>query len=48
MSSPSDISIDDTLLVLNTSLSKEVAWDEITFWFTNRDRKIEAQHWKGP
>lgn len=46
--SPSDILIDEILVILNTSLSKGVAWDEITFWFTNHDRSIESQHWKGP
>lgn len=46
--SPPDILIDEILAVLNTSLSEWVAWDEITFRFTNHDRNIESQHWKGP
>ena len=46
--SPPDIVIDEILAVLNTSLSEWVAWDEITFQFTNHDRNIESQHWKGP
>lgn len=35
-------------MVLNTSLSERVAWDEISFWFTNHARNTESQHWKRP